>query len=89
MKPFVCLLVLFLSSASVQPNGPLHALLLLHPLAPPPGTYLMVWSQILMVQSELQEMKTCGWKGFHLTASTAMVWALYVSRNWLEYVLEH
>lgn len=49
----------------------------------------MVWSQILMVQSELLEMKTCGWKGFHLTASTAMVWALYVSKNWLEYVLEH
>lgn len=49
----------------------------------------MVWSHILMVQSELQETKTCGWKGFHLTASTAMVWALYVSRNWLEYVLEH
>lgn len=48
------------------------------------NSYLMVWSQILTVQSELQEMKTFGWKWFHLTESTAMLWASYVSRNWLE-----
>lgn len=38
-------------------------------------SYLMVWSQSLTVQSELHEMKTFGWKWFHFTASTAMLWA--------------
>lgn len=60
--------------------------------SPTPGpsrTYLMVWSQILTVQSELQEMKTFKWKGFQLIESTAMWWASNTSRNWLEYVFEH
>lgn len=38
-------------------------------------SYFTVWSQILTVQSALQEMKTPEWKWFHLTASTAMLWA--------------
>lgn len=37
--------------------------------------YLMVWSQIFTVQSELQDMKTLVWYGFQDTASTAMLWA--------------
>lgn len=52
-------------------------------------TYVIVWSHILTVQSELQEMNTFGWKWFHFTASTDRLCALYVIRNWLEYDLEH
>lgn len=35
--------------------------------------HLMAWSQIFTVQSELQDMKTLAWYGFHNTASTAML----------------